>query len=64
MPINWNCQRCGRLLAKVSGEVVHIRSARGQEYKARLPVECACRRCGAFNDFAAPESSNPTVQPR
>lgn len=64
MPIRWNCQRCGRLLAKVSGVVVHIRSARGQEYKARLPVECACRRCGAFNDLAAPALTNPIAPPR
>jgi hypothetical protein len=46
----WRCVRCGKLLGLLTGERLHIRYERGNEYFATLPVTATCRRCGTLNE--------------
>ena len=42
---DWRCTRCFGLLGKRVGERVHLRTTRGAEYVAPLPITAVCR-CG------------------
>ena len=47
-PSEWRCLECGKLLGVRHGAHLHIR-LQGNCYIVSLPVEAACRGCGAFN---------------
>lgn len=47
---DWRCASCGRLLAVLRGDRLHIRFARGHEYLVGLPVACVCRNCRTLNE--------------
>lgn len=51
MEQEWRCSRCGKLLAVVRGERLHIRFARGHEYLVGFPVTGVCRGCGTLNEL-------------
>lgn len=46
----WRCTRCGKLLAVLRGDRLHISFARGHEYLVGLPVTCVCRNCRTLNE--------------
>ena len=46
----WRCIRCGKLLAVLRGDRLHISFARGHEYLVGLPVTCVCRNCRTLNE--------------
>ena len=50
MEQEWRCTRCGKLLAVLRGDRLHIRFARGHEYLVGLPVTCVCRNCRTLNE--------------
>lgn len=50
MEQEWRCTRCGKLLAVLLGDRLHIRFARGHEYLVGLPVTCVCRNCRTLNE--------------
>lgn len=47
-PADWRCLECGKLLGVRHGAQLHIR-LQGHSYLVSLPVEVACRGCGAHN---------------
>lgn len=53
----WRCDRCGKLLGVHDGSRLHLRFARGHEYRVGLPALGTCRSCGALNEFVLPEPS-------
>lgn len=60
MEREWRCARCGKLLAVVRGERLHIRIGRGHEYLVGFPVTSACRSCGTLNEIrGATSKSSP-----
>lgn len=50
MEQDWRCASCGKLLAILRGDRLHIRFARGHEYLVGLPVTCVCRNCRTLNE--------------
>ena len=44
----WRCLECGKLLGVRHGARLHVR-LHGYCYLVSLPVEAACRGCGALN---------------
>lgn len=53
--IDWRCTRCGKLLAVLRGDRLHISFARGHEYLVGLPVTCVCRNCRTLNEYQGAE---------
>ncbi len=51
MEQEWRCTRCGKLLAVLRGDRVHIRFARGHEYLVGFPVTGLCRSCKTLNEL-------------
>ena len=49
----WRCQQCEKLLGCESGGRLHIRIARGREYRVGLPAQANCGACGTLNELAA-----------
>lgn len=47
----WRCSRCGKLLAVVRGDRLHISFARGHEYLVGFPATTACRHCKTLNEI-------------
>jgi RNase P subunit RPR2 len=47
-PVEWRCLECNKLLGVRHGAQLHIR-LQGNSYLVSLPVEAACRGCGAVN---------------
>ena len=55
----WRCSGCGQLLGIGSGDRLHIKFARGHQYRAALPVSCVCRKCGTLNELRHVPGGNP-----
>lgn len=47
----WRCSRCGKLLAVVRGDRLHIQFARGHEYFVGFPAATRCRSCKTLNEL-------------
>jgi phage FluMu protein Com len=50
MEKEWRCTHCGKLLAVMRGDRLHIRLARRHEYLVGFPVTSVCRNCGTLNE--------------
>lgn len=50
MEQEWRCTQCGKLLAVMRGDRLHIRLARRNEYLVGFPVTSVCRNCGTLNE--------------
>ena len=48
-PIDWRCDGCDKLLGRMLGDRLHIRSGRGDEYLVSPPATATCRGCGRLN---------------
>lgn len=46
----WSCSR-RHVLGVIDGERLHIRFARGHQYRASFPASCICRQCGELNEI-------------
>lgn len=46
----WRCQ-CGKLLGVLDDGRLHIRFARGYQYKVGFPASAVCRDCDALNEL-------------
>jgi len=51
MEQEWRCTRCGKLLAVLHADRLHIRLARGHEYLVGFPVTAVCRSCRTLNEL-------------
>jgi phage FluMu protein Com len=51
MEQEWRCTRCGKLLAVLRGDRLHIRFARGHEYLVGFPATSVCRSCRTLNEL-------------
>lgn len=51
MEQDWRCTRCGKLLAVLRGDRLHIRFARGHEYLVGFPATSVCRSCRTLNEL-------------
>ena len=51
MEQEWRCTGCGKLLAVLRGDRLHIRFARGHEYLVGFPVTGVCRNCRTLNEL-------------
>jgi len=64
----WRCKRCGHLLGIADRDRLHIKFARGHQYRVALPVSCVCRKCGTLNELRHTSGGNPpgsvSPQPR
>ena len=47
----WRCGECGKLLGVVDEGRLHIRFARGHEYRVGLPATGICRGCRRLNEL-------------
>jgi phage FluMu protein Com len=47
----WRCTRCDKLLARIDGDRLHIRFARGHEYLVGFPATSVCRSCRTLNEL-------------
>ena len=47
---DWRCHRCDKLLGRVAGERLHIRTGRF-EYRVAMPATTTCHGCGALNEL-------------
>ena len=55
----WRCERCGKLLAVVRGDRLHISFARGHEYLVGFPATTACRHCKTLNEIDRESAAVP-----
>ena len=55
----WRCSRCGKLLAVVRGDRLHISFARGHEYFVGFPATTACRHCKTLNEIDRDSAAVP-----
>jgi hypothetical protein len=46
----WRCS-CKHVLGVIDGGRLHIRFARGHQYRAGFPASCICRHCGELNEI-------------
>lgn len=51
MKKEWRCTGCGKLLAIIRGNRLHVRFARGHEYLVGFPVTGVCRNCRTLNEL-------------
>ena len=62
--MEWRCTRCGKLLAVLQGDRLHIRFARRHEYFVGFPATSVCRHCGTLNELRSPGEATAPNQDR